>query len=115
MLQAITLLVLCQFAGEVIARSFDLPLPGPVIGLVLLLVGLAVRGRAPPEELRTTSGWLLGHFGLLFVPAGVGIVTQLDNLRAAWLPLLVAIPVSTFLGLVVTGWVMQRLSGSDPG
>jgi holin-like protein len=113
MLNALTILVLCQFAGEVTARSVSLPLPGPVVGLVLLLVWLLARRRAPGAGLRQVSGWLLGHFGLLFVPAGVGVITQLDVIEANWLPLLVAIPVSTLLGLLVTGWVMQRLAGPE--
>lgn len=110
MLNAFTLLILCEFAGEVITRFLGLPLPGPVLGLLLLLALLVLRDRAPAPELRQTGGWLLSHFGLLFVPAGVGVMTQLGVLRAAWLPLLVAIPISTFLGLIVTGWVMQRLA-----
>ena len=113
MLNALTLLILCQFIGEVIARGASLPLPGPVIGLVLLLVGLILRDRAPDAELSTTGGWLLRHFGLLFVPAGVGVITQLDVLGAHFWALAVAIPVSTFLGLVVTGWVMQRLARDE--
>lgn len=113
MLNALTVLVLFQFIGEVAARSAALPLPGPVLGLVLLLLWLLLRQRAPGVELRQVSGWLLGHFGLLFVPAGVGIVTQLDVIEANWLPLLVAIPVSTLLGLLVTGWIMQRLAGPE--
>ena len=88
MLNALTILVLCQFAGEVTARSVSLPLPGPVVGLVLLLVWLLARRRAPGAGLRQVSGWLLGHFGLLFVPAGVGVITQLDVIEANWLPLL---------------------------
>jgi holin-like protein len=115
MLNALTLLILCQFVGEVIARAGELPLPGPVIGLVLLLVGLMVRGRTPPPELTGTGGWLLRNFGLLFVPAGVGVITQLDVLGANFWALAVAVPVSTFLGLVVTGWVMQRLSRDEEG
>lgn len=113
MLNALTTLVLCQFLGEIVARGVGLPLPGPVLGLLLLLAWLVVRDRAPDPALRQTGGWLLQHFGLLFVPAGVGVMTQLGVIRAAWLPLLVAIPVSTFLGLVVTGWVMQRLARPD--
>jgi len=109
-LNALTLLIVCQFVGEVIARGIGIPLPGPVIGLLLLLTWLILRDRTPDPTLRQTGGWLLAHFGLLFVPAGVGVVTQLDVLGRSWLPLLVAIPVSTFLGLVVTAWVMQRLA-----
>ena len=108
MLRAITVLVLCQFVGEVVARGLALPLPGPVIGLVLLLVILIVR-HGPDETLRDTSNGLLRHLSLLFVPAGVGIVTQLDAIERDWLPILVSILVSTALGLIVTGWLMQRL------
>ncbi len=114
MLRALTLLVLCQFAGEVVARGLGIPLPGPVLGLVLLLAILIVRG-GPGEELRATSNGLLRHLSLLFVPAGVGIVTQLDALAQDWAAILVAILVSTALGLAVTGWLMQRLSRGTDG
>jgi holin-like protein len=113
MLNALTFLICCQFMGEVIARGTGLPLPGPVIGLVLLLGFLILRDRTPDPHLSGTAGWLLRHFGLLFVPAGVGVITQLDVLGSNWLALLVAIPVSTLLGLIVTGWVMQRLARDD--
>ncbi len=109
MLRALTVLVLCQFVGEVAARAAGLPLPGPVIGLVVLLVGL-IASRGPGTELRDTSGGLLRHLSLLFVPAGVGIVTQLDALARDWAAILVAIVVSTALGLAVTAGVMQRLA-----
>lgn len=114
MLQALTLLVACQFVGEVISRGAGLAIPGPVIGLVLLLILLALRG-GPSEELRETAGGLLRHLSLLFVPAGVGVVTQLGALERNWVALVVAIPVSTAIGLAVTGWVMQRLSVGRPG
>ena len=109
MLRALTILVLCQFIGEVVARALGIPLPGPVLGLVLLLGILVVRG-GPGEELRSTSSGLLRHLSLLFVPAGVGIVTQLDAIERDWKAIVVAILVSTTLGLGVTGWIMQRLS-----
>jgi holin-like protein len=110
MLNALTLLVCCQFVGEVAARAASIPLPGPVLGLLPLLAILVLRDAAPSAELAATGGWLLRHFGLLFVPAGVGVITQLDVIGDNWLALAVAIPVSTLLGLIVTGWVMQRLS-----
>ncbi len=114
MLRALTVLVLCQFAGEVVARGLGIPLPGPVLGLVLLLVILIVRG-GPDEELRGTSNGLLRHLSLLFVPAGVGIVTQLDAIGRDWKAIALAVLVSTALGLGVTGWIMQRLSRGAGG
>lgn len=109
MLRALTVLIACQFAGEIAARAAGLPLPGPVIGLVLLLAILIARG-GPGVDLQQTSTGLLRHLSLLFVPAGVGIVTQLDALARDWFAILVAVIVSTALGLAVTGWLMQRLS-----
>ena len=117
MLNALTLLVFCQFVGEIVARGVGLPIPGPVVGLLLLLAGLMLRGRAgrggPSEGLRATANGLLANLGLLFVPAGVGVVTQLHVLGQNWLPVAVSILVSTALGLAVTGWVMQRIAGID--
>lgn len=109
MLRSLTTLLLCQFVGEVIGRALELPLPGPVIGLVLLL-GLLVVRHGPDEAMRSTSNGLLRHLSLLFVPAGVGVVTQLDALAQDWVAIGGAVLVSTALGLVVTGVVMQSLS-----
>lgn len=106
---ALTQLIACQFAGEVIARALSLPLPGPVLGLLLMLAVLTAR-RGPGEELRSTSNALLRHLSLLFVPAGAGVVTELGPLAANWAPVGAAILVSTALGLAVAGWVMQRLT-----
>ncbi len=114
MLNALTLLVSCQFTGEILARGLGLPVPGPVVGLLLLLGGLVVRDRltrrGPGAELKATATGLLANLGLLFVPAGVGVVTQLHVLAENWLPIAAAILISTVLGLIVTGWVMQRLA-----
>ena len=107
------MLVSCQFAGEVIARGARIPLPGPVIGLVLLLVILIVRG-GPDQRLRDTSNDLLRYLSLLFVPAGVGIVTELDALARDWVAITAAILVSTALAMAVTGWLVQVLSRKAP-
>jgi len=107
-LRALTILVLCQFAGEVVARVTGLSVPGPVLGLLLLLGVFAARG-GPDVDMRSTTNGLLRNLSLLFVPAGVGIITQLDVLGRDWLAIGVAVVVSTALGLGVTALVMQRL------
>ncbi len=109
MLRPLTTLLLCQFLGEVVTQALGLPVPGPVIGLLLLLCLLIVR-HGPDEAMRSTSNGLLRHLSLLFVPAGVGVVTQLDALAQDWVAITGAVLVSTALGLVVTGLVMQSLS-----
>lgn len=93
MVRALTVLICAQFIGEAIARGVNLPIPGPVIGLLLLLGWLSWRG-GPDEELRVTANGLLRHLGLLFVPAGVGVVTQLDVLRQNALAVAAALLIS---------------------
>ena len=116
MLNAITLFVCFQFVGEIVARGLALPLPGPVVGLLLLFAGLTVvyrRGRDLPVALRTTAQSLLGNLSLLFVPAGVGVMTQLDVLSANLVAVAVSILLSTLAGVLVTGWVMWRLARTE--
>lgn len=94
MIRALAILLAFQLAGEVGARALDLPLPGPVLGMVLLLVVL----RAVPavaDALRPTALGILGHLSLLFVPAGVGIVGHLERLGADGLGLALALVLST--------------------
>jgi holin-like protein len=116
MLESLTLLLCCQLAGELLARATGLPVPGPVLGMLILLLGLVLYGRVPPA-LSQVGGALLEHLALLFVPAGVGVMAHLALLRAQWLPVSLALVVSTLLAAVVTGWVMRRLSrsGGDGG
>lgn len=109
MLAALTLLLIFQLAGEVLAHSFALPVPGPVIGMALLFVALMLRG-GPGENLRQTSGQLLQHLSLLFVPAGTGIVLYGERIAAEWLPLVVAMVASTLLAIIVTALLLQALA-----
>lgn len=122
MIRALALLLACQLAGEIFARALSLPVPGPVIGLALLAVGILVHARAAGAdasriegtELGRTAGALLGSLGLLFVPAGVGVVQQLPVVGAYGLALAIALVGSTALTLVVTVYVfliVKRLTG----
>ena len=106
MIRAFAILLLCQLAGTVLQQALSLPMPGPVLGFVLLLA-VFLRNGGPGAELRDTAQGLLKHFGLLFVPAGVGVVGELTVLKQNALALIIAIPLSTVLGLLVTGIIMQ--------
>ncbi len=117
MLRYLTLLLVCQLIGEIVATSLQLPIPGPVLGMALLFLGLVVR-RGSTAGLDDFSRGLLQHLGLLFVPAGVGVVLHLQLLAEAWLPIAGALLFGTAVTIVVTGWLMQRLASparSAPG
>lgn len=108
MLAAITLLLLFQLAGEAIALFFALPVPGPVIGMGLLFATLALRGGVAPD-LRQTAQNLLQHLSLLFVPAGVGVMLHVERIASEWLPIVIALIVSTFAAIAVTALVLRVL------
>jgi holin-like protein len=108
MLPALTGLLLCQLIGEAAVRLIDLPVPGPVLGLVLLLAMLALR-RGVPGSLESTASGLLKHFSLLFVPAGVGVLQHLGRIEAEWLAIAAALLVSSVATIVVTAVVMRGM------
>ena len=108
MLTLFTLLLVCQLAGEILVIATGLPLPGPVIGMLLLFIGLLVRGGIP-QGLEKMAGALLSNLSLLFVPAGVGVMLHADLLGREVLPIALSLVFSTLITLIVTGWVMQRL------
>ncbi|PLZ01157.1 CidA/LrgA family protein [Burkholderia sp. WAC0059] len=109
MLAAISTLLLFQFIGETLATVTHVPVPGPLIGMVLLLAWLMVRG-GPSAGLESFGRSLLSWLALLFVPAATGLVTGLRLLEADWWRIALAIVVSTALGLATTGWLMDRLT-----
>ena len=122
MIASLGLLLLCQLIGEAIARGLDVPLPGPVIGMAILLVLLLGKERLSawlPRELadgtlEKTSTGLLSHLSLMFIPAGVGVVQRLDLLVSHGVALLLALVVSTVLAMlasVATFRFIARLLG----
>lgn len=106
MLAYITLLLGCQLAGEILARLSGLPVPGPVVGMVILFVGLVIRDRVPTGMERVSNS-LLRYLSLLFVPAGVGVVAHLKRLSEALLPIAGAVVAGTMITIAVTGVIMQ--------
>lgn len=126
MLGAITLLLCCQLAGEIIRVLSGVPIPGPVIGMVLLFIGLLIRrrffssGDKPeiPAALDETVRGLLGHLSLLFVPAGVGVMLYLPLIAEEWLAISAALIGSTVITIAVTALIMSwlgRFAGGSGG
>jgi len=99
-------LLVCQLAGEVIVRLAGLPVPGPVMGMGLMLVALMVKGDVP-EALEKTAGTLLANLSLLFVPAGVGVMVHAARIGDEWLALGAGLIASTALAIAVAAVVFR--------
>jgi holin-like protein len=104
----LAVLLAFQFAGELIRAVTGWPVPGPVIGMVLLLIALLAK-LPLPAGIHATSRKLLTYLGLLFVPAGAGVVTRLPMIGAHWLPIVIAVVGSTIITMVATAVVMRGL------
>jgi putative effector of murein hydrolase LrgA (UPF0299 family) len=106
LINAITLLLIYQLAGEVSVRLLGLPVPGPVVGMVMLFITLMMRSQVA-KAVEPASNALLGHLSLLFVPAGVGLIVHFNRLGNEWLSISVTLLLSTIITMAVTALVMQ--------
>lgn len=111
-LRGMALLLLCQSAGEVAARGAHLPLPGPVLGMLLLLALLAWPALRAPVGAAADA--LLAHLSLLFVPVGVGVITHLAVIAEYGGRLVAVLMLSTVVGLVVTALTLRALLPAAP-
>ncbi|MEP7155513.1 MAG: CidA/LrgA family protein [Betaproteobacteria bacterium] len=110
MIRGLIILLSFQGAGEIITRLFTLPVPGPVIGLLLLLIFLVRRGKVD-TPIDTVSSALVKNLGVLFVPAAVGVVMFLPQLKANFLAISVALAVSVTATIAVSAAVLRFWPG----
>ena len=108
MLYAVLALLAFQWLGEVLVRALGWPLPGALVGALLLLAALLALGRLP-KALEQVSGALLQNMMLLFIPAIAGVMLHFDRIAREWLPFLVAGIVGAAITLVVTAWTLRWL------
>ncbi len=105
-LNGMTLLLIYQLVGEIGVHMLQWPVPGPVLGMVLLFLTLLLR-KGIPASIDSSSHALLNHLSLLFVPAGVGMMVYLERLKQEWLPIVAALFLGTLITLSVSALVMQ--------
>jgi len=117
MIAALATLLVFQLIGEALVRTLSVPVPGPVVGMALLLLALVLRP-ATLQAIKPTTQTLLQHLSLLFVPAGVGVMLHLERLGDEALAIGVALVVSTLVGLasaaLTMAWLMKRVAPPDP-
>lgn len=124
MIQGLALILCCQLAGESLARGMGLPVPGPVVGLVLLLAVLLLRDHLPAMaagplrdgRVETVAKGLLAHLSLMFVPAGVGVVQHPDLVASHGFAIAAVLAVSllvTMLATVGAFLLISRLLSRD--
>jgi len=116
MIPALATLLTFQLVGETMVRVLAVPVPGPVVGMALLLLALVLRP-AWTHAIKPTAQTLLQHLSLLFVPAGVGVMLHLQRLGDEAFAIGVALVISTWVGLasaaLTMAWLMKRVAPPD--
>ena len=117
MLRSIFVIFFYQLLGEFIKKFFEIRIPGPVIGLILLLVTLIFLKKFKKTamvNLKTdvvnTSNYILSYLSLLFVPIGVGVVMHLSYLENNLFRVLIIVFISTILTIGGTAFLMEKIN-----
>ena len=117
MLRAIFVIFFFQLLGEALKKFFEMRIPGPVIGLILLLIALIFLKRfktAAVNKLKNdvlnTSNYILSYLSLLFVPIGVGVVMHLSYLENNLFKVLLIVFISTILTIGLTAFLMEKIN-----
>ncbi len=117
MLRAIFVIFFFQLLGETLKKFFEMRIPGPVIGLILLLMTLIFLKRfkmSAGNNLKTdvinTSNYILSYLSLLFVPIGVGVVMHLSYLENNLFKVLIIVFISTILTIGLTAYLMEKIN-----
>jgi holin-like protein len=106
LLRQITIILLFVFLGELLNKFIGIPIPGSILGMVLLLVSL-LTGIVKLKQIDEVSRFLLDHMAVLFVPAGVGLISVIGVVKDTWWILLLISISTTFLVMSVTGLVVK--------
>lgn len=114
-LSGIVTLLFFTVVGDTLSRALNLPVPGSVLGLILLVIYLQ---RGANESLEKVSRFCIRYLAVLFIPGCVGIFFLGDLLLEQWLPIILAILIATPLSLLLTAlllqWLLKRFGKSLP-
>ena len=105
-LNGLTLLLVYQLVGEVLSRLLQIPVPGPVLGMLLLFLSLFFFKKTKSMVDQSSSA-ILSHLSLLFIPAGVGLMSHFSRLEQVWLPVSIALIFGAIISFVAAAWLMQ--------
>lgn len=111
MIDGLVQIFLWQGIGELVSKFFIPSIPGPVIGLILLVSYLTLKDEVSPS-LSMVADSFRQHLALLFVPASVGVVIYLPELKTHALAITAALVISVVVAMAVTGLVLKLFSRS---
>lgn len=107
-LRQFMIILIMYFLGITLQTLLNLPIPGSVIGLIILFLALQTK-LIRVDMLEEVSEFLLSHMAFLFLPAGVGLITALHVLSGKWIQFIIIILITTAIVFIVTAYVVKLL------
>ena len=95
--------------GELISGLLNLPIPGNILGMLILLLLLCTKV-IKLEQIETVSTFLLDHLAFFFIAAGVGLMTSVGVIKDTWLKLIIVCILTTSIVIASTGLIVQFVS-----
>lgn len=94
--------------GELISKGLSLPLPGNILGMIILLI-LLCTNIIKIEKIENISSFFLDHLSFFFIPAGVGLISSFNSIKDSILSILLLCIITTIIVLLTTGYVVQGM------
>jgi holin-like protein len=113
MIEGLVQIFIWQGIGEMVSKFFIPTIPGPVIGLILLVIFLSIKGEVNPS-LGMVADAFRQHLALLFVPASVGVILFLPELKTHAFAVGTALTVSVILAIAITALILKLFSIKEP-
>lgn len=100
------LILVLYFLGEIISKTFNVPIPGNIIGMILLFLCLWI-GIIKIEKVDSIANFFLDHLAFFFIPAGVGLMNSFGDIKTSAIQILIVCIVTTIIVMAVTGLIVQ--------
>ncbi|MBL4931203.1 MULTISPECIES: CidA/LrgA family protein [Clostridium] len=108
LLRELLIITLIYFLGEVLSRLLHIPIPGNILGMLILLACLCTN-LIKLHQIEKVANFFLNHLSFFFIPAGVGLITSISVIKDSWYKLLVVCILTTIIVMVTTGHIVQFL------
>ncbi len=105
-LKQLMIILVTYFIGQVLQIVLHIPIPGSVIGLILLFLALQ-KGIIKVEMIEDVCEFLLSNMSFLFIPAGVGLVTSFAILKGRWVGFITILIISTVMVWTITAYIVK--------
>lgn len=108
LLRELLIILTIYFCGEFLSSNFNLPIPGNILGMIILLI-LLITKTIKIERIETVSNFFLDHLAFFFIPAGVGLLTSISFIKDIWIQFLLICLISTIVVIASTGLIVEKI------